>query len=212
MLERDIQMIAAENGSVTGEVGSPHNASRRLPKTTRAKRMEKAAAFRQTQHPTLANYRRVLSVLRKTGGLWERVNKRDVVGVFAPDRQAFEFPQDVTTVTEKLHEQGLNLATVPANRILHEAIRIILKDNPPASVVWKQASRVMSFRIPKESADVLEYMMKERQIVGISSCSQFVRRLALDFAAQRLDYPDALAPKVDWEKLQIKGVATVRAV
>ncbi len=170
-----------------------------------------ADTMKRSPHPTIANYERILSVLSKTSGLWERVDKRPV-GVFTPDRRLFYFPHDVVTVTEELHKQGLNLTTISTCGIRQAAIRIIVKDAAPEPVVWKLSNRVISFRIPEQSANVLDEMMHARHIVGIRSRNQFVRRLALDFTAQRLVYPDSGAPTVDWEKLQIRTVSVVKAV
>lgn len=202
-------MIATQNGSMTKDLDGGHQASRRQG-IERTESNKTANTTKISPRPAIANYKRILSVMRKTSGLWERVDKR-MVGVFTPDRRLFDFPHDVVAVTEELHKQGLNLRTIPASRIRQAAIRIVVKDAAPEPVIWKLSNRVISFRIPEQSANVLDEMMNARRIVGIRSRNQFVRRLALDFTAQRLVYRDSGTPIVDWEKLQVRTASVVKA-
>ncbi len=202
-------MIATQNGSMTKDLDGSHQPSRRQGKE-RTESNKTVNTTKISPRPTIANYKRILSVMRKTSGLWERVDKR-MVGVFTPNRRVFDFPHDVVAVTEALHKQGLNLRTIAACGIRQAAIRIVVKDAAPATIIWKRSNRVISFRIPEQSANVLDEMMNARRIVGIRSRNQFVRRLALDFTAQRLVYPDSGTPIVDWEKLQVRTASVVKA-
>jgi len=164
--------------------------------------------MKRPRHPTIANYTRVLSVIRNTSALWERADKRKV-GVFTPARRLVNFPHDVVAVTEELYKQGLNVGNISLSKIRNEAIRIIMHVIPQEPVVWKPSVCVITFRIPEETEYALDEMMRAANIVGIRSVHQFVRQLALDFAAHRLVYPDSHDPKVDWYTQQTKAADAV---
>jgi hypothetical protein len=126
------------------------------------------------------------------------------VAVIAPNQSVVELPRDAVRVADELHGRGINLTAISSGRIVHEAVRIILGDAPPEAGCWKPHSCVISFRIPEDAASALDAVVLQRNIVGIRSRSQFIRRLTFDFNAGRLAYADAHAPIVDWDKLKIR--------
>ena len=56
---------------------------------------------------------------------------------------------------------------------------------------------IVSFRIPKEQAAIVERMLQEQPIVGVKSPNQFFRKIGRDFLAGRVAYKNAEDMLVD---------------
>jgi hypothetical protein len=47
---------------------------------------------------------------------------------------------------------------------------------------------IISFRIPKDQADLVQKMLEDRPIIGVKSVSQWFRKVGRDFMAGRMTY------------------------
>lgn len=58
---------------------------------------------------------------------------------------------------------------------------------------------IVSFRIPKAQADIVERMLQEQPIIGIRSVSQWFRKVGCDCIAGRVAYKNPQDMYVDCE-------------
>lgn len=58
---------------------------------------------------------------------------------------------------------------------------------------------IISFRIPKAQADVVEKMLEEQPIIGIRSVSQWFRKVGCDCIAGKVQYKNPQDMLVDGE-------------
>lgn len=56
---------------------------------------------------------------------------------------------------------------------------------------------IISFRIPKEQATMVEKMLQEQPIIGVKSPNQFFRKIGRDFLAGRVAYKHSEDMRVD---------------
>jgi hypothetical protein len=59
--------------------------------------------------------------------------------------------------------------------------------------------QIVSFRIPKAQAEMVEHMLVEQPISGVRSVNQWFRKVGVDFVAGRVVYKNPSDQRVDLE-------------
>ena len=94
----------------------------------------------EPKRTSFMRYARVLEILQGDNALSKKLSKPSVA-VCRPDQTHKEFPNEVIYVTDEIHKQGLDAATLSKIEVIRNAFRLLIQNPGPIPTAAPQPTK-----------------------------------------------------------------------